>query len=81
MQKTLVVDNPAAVAVVKSKKALFTQSFLTGLMSSSLSTLLNDHVTLSAALIKWVAPAEAAAAQQAVDTITASLQDGINYYS
>jgi hypothetical protein len=81
VQKTLVLDNPLAVALLESKKALFAQSLLTGAISSALKTLMDDHVTLSAALAQWVSPSELTAANQAVATITASLQEGIDCYS
>lgn len=79
----LSVDNPAAVAATKAKRAAFTQGGLKGAILSSLKLLLDDHNSLSAVLASK-APQDAAtqaAIQREVKVIADALQDGINYYS
>jgi len=74
------VQDSGCVELMKSKKSLFTRSFLTGVMSNALSTFLDDHTNLSASLVMWTEPDESAAANKAVEVITTSLQDAIVYY-
>jgi hypothetical protein len=78
---TLMVDNPAAVELMKTKKNLFAQSLLTGVIENALETLLDDHTSLSAALVKWVAPNQLSAANKAVKVITDSLESAVDYYN
>jgi hypothetical protein len=81
VQKTLVIDNPKAVSICKQKKPIFQLLLQSSTVLSDLKTLMNDHISLSAALMQWVAPSQQQAGTAAVQTITDSLQSAIDYYS
>lgn len=73
-------DIPAAVQETVAKKALFEQGGLAGLISGSLSVLLYEHDTFSAALQKKIS-ADQVRAQAVVDKIHNAIQGGIDAFA
>jgi len=80
---TVVIDIPAGIEVLKSKKTAFQKSGLVPVILASLKLLINDHDTFSAALLQKLTldPISAIAANAGVAIIHTSIQSGIDYYS
>lgn len=83
VSSTVVTSIPNAVDVLKSKKQVFQQALLTPVVIASLELLLNDHDTLSAAVLDklTVDAVTLAQANGGVAKIHNALEDGIAYFS
>jgi hypothetical protein len=78
---TLAVDNPIAVGVLKSKKALFDASGTDPFIKGGLQILLDDHLAFSNEVLKRTPQDVLAHANQVVHVITNALQSGIAAFS
>lgn len=75
------VDVPAAVELLKSKKAYFSEADITSIVLAGLKELKDDHDAFSAALVAKLAAEVIPEANAAVAAIDDSLQSGIDYFS
>ncbi|THW03930.1 hypothetical protein D6D26_03122 [Aureobasidium pullulans] len=78
---TLSVDNPIAVNVLKSKKALFDASGTDSFIKAGLQILLDDHLYFSNKILERTPQDSIAEANEVVDVISNALQGGIAAFS
>lgn len=78
---TLSVDNPIAVNVLKSKKALFDASGTDPFIKAGLQILLDDHLYFSNEILERTPQDLIAEANEVVDVISNALQGGIAAFS
>ncbi|THX80193.1 hypothetical protein D6D04_04720 [Aureobasidium pullulans] len=78
---TLSVDNPIAVNVLKSKKALFDASGTDVFIKAGLQILLDDHLYFSNEILERTPQDSIAEANEVVDVISNALQGGIAAFS
>ncbi|EEY16784.1 predicted protein [Verticillium alfalfae VaMs.102] len=81
VEQTLVITNPRATELVIRKKPAFDRLQSGAFARLGLELLLNDHLTLSDALVRWVEPSLRDKADEVVETITLALEDAIEVYS
>ncbi|KAH6704770.1 hypothetical protein EV126DRAFT_414982 [Verticillium dahliae] len=81
VEQTLVITNPRATELVIRKKPAFDRLQSGAFARLGLELLLEDHLSLSDALVRWVEPSLRDQADEAVETITLALEDAIEVYS
>lgn len=81
VNNTLSVDNPIAVNVLVSKKALFDKSGTDPFIKAGLQILLDDHLYFSNEVLERTPQDLIAEANEVVDVISNALQQGIATFS
>ncbi|KAM0335044.1 hypothetical protein ACHAQA_000078 [Verticillium albo-atrum] len=81
VDETLVITNPRATELlIRKKRAL--DSLRAGIFAKlALKLLLEDHLSLSSALVRWVERRFREDADEAVETITLAIEDAIDVFS
>lgn len=78
---TLAINNPKAVSVLKSKKALFDASGQSPTVELGLQALLAGHLTFENNILQRCPADKVQGVQNVADIITRALQDGINTFA